>query len=88
MYDLLFIFDCYGVFIVFGDYVCIFGIIFDFEMDEDDFDMFIDMIGLICLVECIDSDGNVWVVVWWNGFEGLLLIIVGLLFGQMEKVVG
>ncbi len=68
-----------------GDRVRILGVTADPDMDEDDLDMFFDMIGSTCEVERIDSDGAAWVAIWWNGFEGPLLTTVGLAPGQMEK---
>jgi hypothetical protein len=80
--------DRHGLPIALGDHVRILGITPDPEMDEDDLDMFTDMIGSTCLVERIDDQGNAWVAVWWNGFEGPLLTTVGLSPGQMEKAAG
>lgn len=77
--------DCHGQPIVLGDHVRILGITADPEMDEDDLEMFNDMIGSTCVVERIDSDGHAWVEVWWNGFDGPLLTTVGLAPEQMEK---
>lgn len=70
-----------------GDMVRVLGVSTDPDMDDDDRDMFNDMIGSTCLVERIDADGAAWVAVWWNGFEGPLLTSVGLMPGQMDKVV-
>lgn len=68
-----------------GDRIRVLAITPDPDMDEDDLDMFYDMIGSTCEVERIDADGSAWVAVWWNGGEGVLLTTVGLLPGQMEK---
>ncbi len=80
--------DRQGKAITLGDRVRILDVSPDPEMDEDDLDMFNDMIGSTCEVERIDADGATWVVVWWNGFEGPLLTSVGLTPRQMEKAVG
>jgi len=78
-------FDHHGQPVVTGDRVKILAISPDPEMDDDDLDMFNDMIGSTCEVERIDADGAAWVAIWWNGFEGPLLTSVGLTPGQMEK---
>jgi hypothetical protein len=77
--------DRHGQPVVTGDRVKILAISPDPEMDDDDLDMFNDMIGSTCEVERIDADGAAWVAIWWNGFEGPLLTSVGLTPGQMEK---
>ncbi len=77
--------DRHGQPVVTGDRVKILAISPDLEMDDDDLDMFNDMIGSTCEVERIDADGAAWVAIWWNGFEGPLLTSVGLTPGQMEK---
>jgi len=77
--------DRHGQPVVTGDRVKILAISPDSEMDDDDLDMFNDMIGSTCEVERIDADGAAWVAIWWNGFEGPLLTSVGLTPGQMEK---
>lgn len=79
--------DRRGRLVVPGDTVRVLGVSTDPDMDDDDRDMFNDMIGSTCLVERIDADGAAWVAVWWNGFEGPLLTSVGLMPGQMDKVV-
>lgn len=71
-----------------GDTVRVLAITPDADLDEDDLEMFMDMVGSHCEVERIDPDGLAWVAVWWNGCEGTLLTLVGLAPGQMEKVAG
>ena len=78
-------FDRHGQPVATGDRVTILAISPDPEMDDDDLDMFNDMIGSTCEVERIDAEGAAWVAIWWNGFEGPLLTSVGLAPGQMEK---
>ena len=78
-------FDRLGQPVATGDRVKILAISPDPEMDDDDLDMFNDMIGSTCEVKRIDADGAAWVAIWWNGFEGPLLTSVGLAPGQMEK---
>lgn len=77
--------DRHGNAITLGDRVRILAVSPDPDMDEDDLDMFNDMIGSTCEVERIDSEGAAWVAIWWNGFDGPLLTSVGLAPGQMEK---
>lgn len=88
MHDLPSTLDRHNVPVAPGDHVRILGITPDPEMDEDDLDMFTDMIGSTCLVERIDSEACAWVAVWWNGFDGPLLTSVGLMPEQMEKATG
>jgi len=71
-----------------GDRVKILNVTPDPDMDEDDLDMFMDMIGSTCDVERIDIDGAAWVAIWWNGGEGTVMTMVGLLPDQMEKAAG
>lgn len=78
--------DCKGRSVATGDRVRILDITTDPNLDEDDLDMFIDMIGSTCDVERIDADGAAWVAVWWNGCEGTLMTQVGLSPAQMEKI--
>nr|MBL8412324.1 hypothetical protein [Dechloromonas sp.] len=68
-----------------GDTIRILDITPDPDMDEDDSDMFMDMIGATCVVERIDNDGAAWVAIWWNGGESTLTTMVGLFPSQMEK---
>ena len=77
--------DCRGQTVAIGDAVRVLAITPDPDLDEDDLDMFMDMIGSTCDVERIDSDGTAWVAIWWNGGEGTLMTMVGLLPEQMEK---
>ncbi len=78
--------DCKGQTVAPGDLVRVLGITPDPDLDEDDLDMFMDMVGSVCEVERIDADGAAWVAVWWNGCEGTLMTLVGLAPRQMEKV--
>lgn len=78
--------DCQSRTIAPGDRVRILAITPDPDLDEDDLDMFMDMVGSTCEVERIDADGTAWVAVWWNGCDGTLLTLVGLHPAQMEKV--
>ncbi len=77
--------DRHGNAVQLGDRVRILAVSADPDMDEDDLDMFNDMIGSTCEVERIDDEGAAWVAIWWNGFDGPLLTTVGLAPGQMEK---
>lgn len=69
-----------------GDRVRVLEITPDFELDEDDLDMFMNMVGSTCNVERIDTDGAAWVAIWWNGDEGTVLTQIGLAPRQMEKM--
>ena len=79
-------FDRHGQPVAVGDEVKVLAVTPDLEMDEDDLDMFYDMVGSTCVVERIDRDGAAWVAVWWNGCEGTLMTQIGLAPQQMEKV--
>ncbi len=78
--------DRLGQTVAHGDTVRVLDITPDPDLDEDDLDMFMDMIGSRCEVERIDPDGSAWVAVWWNGCEGTLLTLVALAPAQMERV--
>lgn len=88
MSDLSATIDRHGAAVALGDHVRVLDITPDPDMDEDDLDMFRDMIGSTCIVERIDGDGAAWVAIWWNGFEGPLMTTVGLTPKQMEKAAG
>jgi len=77
--------DCNGAQVVPGDLVQILGVTPDPDMDEDDLDMFMEMIGSTCEVEAIDPAGNAWVTVWWNTVDGSLTTTVGLEPKQMRR---
>jgi len=77
--------DCRGNPVAPGDLVRILDIPPDPDMDDDDADLFNDMIGSTCVVEHLDADGAAWVAIWWNACDGPLLTSVGLLPAQMEK---
>ncbi len=78
-------FDRRGQPVAVGDEVKILAITPDHDMDDDDLDMFLDMVGSTCVVERVDEEGVAWVAIWWNGFDGPLLTSVGLDPAQMEK---
>ncbi len=80
--------DCRGRPVAVGDEVKILDINPDPDLDEDQLDMFMAMIGATCAVERIDADGTGWVAVWWNGDEGTQLTLVGLTPMQMDKTDG
>lgn len=80
--------DRLGRKVAIGDTVRVLAITPDPDLDEDDLEMFMDMIGSHREVERIDPDGLAWVAVWWNGGEGTLLTLVGLAPEQMEKAAG
>jgi hypothetical protein len=78
--------DCKGQIIAMGDRVRVLDITPDPDLDEEDLDMFMGMVGAVCDIERIDADGAAWVALWWNGDEGTVLTQIGLAPGQMEKV--
>lgn len=80
--------DCSGQTVAPGDSVRVLAITPDPDLDDDDLEMFMDMVGSVCEVERIDADGSAWVAVWWNGCEGTLMTLVGLEPQQMAKVAG
>jgi hypothetical protein len=77
--------DCDGQPIAAGDMVCILGVTPDPDMDEDDLDMFMEMIGSTCEVEAVDADGLAWVTVWWNTVDGSVTTTTGLEPRQMRR---
>ena len=78
--------DCKGQTVAMGDRVRVLEITPDRELDEDDLEMFKDMVGAVCDIERIDAEGAAWVAIWWNGDEGTVLTQIGLSPRQMEKV--
>ena len=78
--------DCHGRPVTVGDRIRILDITPDPDLDEDDLDMFLDMVGSHCDIERIDADGTAWAAVWWNGCEGTLLTLVGLAPRQIERL--
>ena len=48
--------DCKGQTVAPGDSVRVLGITPDPDLDEDDLDMFMDMVGSVCEVERIDAN--------------------------------
>ncbi|HSG23515.1 MAG TPA: hypothetical protein VLA64_11230 [Azonexus sp.] len=78
--------DCKGRTVAMGDRIRVLEITPDRELDEDDLEMFMDMVGAVCDIERIDAEGAAWVAIWWNGDEGTVLTQIGLAPGQMEKV--
>lgn len=77
--------DCDGHAVALGDLVQILSVTPDPDMDEDDLDMFLEMIGSTCEVEAIDEDGQAWVTVWWNTVDGSLTTTVALEPRQMRR---
>jgi hypothetical protein len=80
--------DCQGRPVAVGDEVRILDINPDPDLDDDQREMFLAMIGACCAVERIDADGTGWVAVWWNGDDGTQLTLVGLTPLQMELQAG
>lgn len=78
--------DCKGQIVSMGDKVRVLEVSVDPGLDEDDLEMFRDMVGAICDIERIDGEGAAWVALWWNGDEGTILTQVGLAPRQMERM--
>jgi hypothetical protein len=78
--------DCRGQIVSPGDHVRVLDVTLSNDLDEDDLEMFRDMVGAVCAIERIDADGAAWVALWWNGDEGSILTQVGLAPGQMQRV--
>lgn len=78
--------DCRGQPVAPGDTVRVLAVTLDPDLDDDDADMFRDMVGATCEVERIDANGTAWVAVWWNGDEGTLTTQVGLSPAQMARM--
>lgn len=78
--------DCKGRTVAMGDRIRVLEITPDRELDEDDLEMFMDMVGAVCDIERIDAEGAAWVAIWWNGDEGTVLTQIGLTPRQMEKM--
>ena len=78
--------DCKGQTVAMGDRVRVLEITPDRDLDEEDLDMFMDMVGAVCDIERIDADGSAWVALWWNGDEGTVLTQIALAPRQMERV--
>lgn len=79
-------FDRHGQIVALGDTVQVLAISPDPDLDEDDLEMFLDMVGAHCPVERIDRDGTAWVAVCWNGGEGSQVTLLGLMPTQMAKI--
>ena len=62
--------DCKGQIIAMGDRVRVLDITPDRDLDEEDLDMFMGMVGAVCDIERIDADGAAWVALCWR--EALL----------------
>jgi len=77
--------DRHGNTVALGDWINILAITPEPDMDEDDLEMFEDMIGSHCEVERIDAEGSVWVAVWWSAYDGPLQTTVILSPAQIEK---
>ena len=77
--------DRHGQPVVTGDRVKILAISPDLEMDDDDLDMFNDMIGSTCEVERIDAEGRGGLGEERNGSGGRQRPRAGRTPGKMEK---
>jgi hypothetical protein len=78
--------DRHGETVVVGDAVRILAVSPDPDMDEDELEMILFMVGAISEVEKIDAEGRAWVTMWWNCTETTAVSSVGLRSHEMEKV--
>jgi len=78
--------DCKGQIVTMGDKVRVLEVTLDPGLDEDDLEMFRDMLGAVCDIERIDAEGSAWVALWWNGDEGTVLTQMGLAPHQIERM--
>jgi hypothetical protein len=78
--------DRYGKSVVVGDHIRILDVSPDPDLDEDDLEFFMEMIGSVSEVERIDEDGSAWVTVWWATSEGSLTTTTALAPAQMERI--
>lgn len=78
--------DKFGQPVAKGDHVRILGVSPDPDMDEDDLDLFMEMIGSVCEVEKVDGDGYAWVTIWWANSEGSTTTTTALEADQMQKM--
>lgn len=78
--------DRHGEIVRVGDPVRILAVSPDPDMDEDELEMILFMVGAISEVEKIDAEGRAWVTMWWNCTETTAVTSVGLLSHEMEKV--
>jgi len=78
--------DCKGQIVSMGDKVRVLEVTLDPGLDEDDLEMFRDMLGAVCDIERIDAEGSAWVALWWNGDEGTVLTQMGLAPHQIERM--
>lgn len=77
--------DHKGRLVMAGDEIRILDVTPDPDMDEDDLDMFMGMVGSTCAIDAIDHDGLAWVTVWWNTGEGSMTTTVGLDSSQFTR---
>jgi hypothetical protein len=78
--------DRYGKSVVVGDHIRILDVSPDPDLDEDDLEFFMEMIGSVSEVERIDETGHAWVTVWWATSEGSLTTTTALAPTQMERI--
>lgn len=78
--------DQQGRSVIAGDEVRILDVTPDPDMDEDDLDMFLGMVGSTCQIDAVDQDGLAWVTVWWNTGEGSMTTTVGLDPSQFVRI--
>lgn len=69
-----------------GDQIRILAVTPDPDMDEEDLELFLEMVGSVCEVEKVDGDGYAWVTIWWATSEGSITTTTALNPGQMQKV--
>lgn len=76
--------DKFGHPVVAGDFVKILAVSPDPDMDEDELDMILFMVGASSEVEKVDQEGRAWVTMWWNCVETTAVSTVGLLPHEMQ----
>ncbi len=69
-----------------GDQVRILDISPDPDMDEEERELFLEMVGSVCEVERVDEAGCAWVTVWWATSEGSIATSAALEPAQMQKM--
>ena len=69
-----------------GDRVRVLDVSPDADLDEDDLEMIVFMIGSECEVDRIDRLGLAWVSMWWHCGDGTALTAVGLHGHQFERL--
>ncbi len=78
--------DAKGIAVQAGDSIRILAVTLPPDMDDDDRDMIDYMIGSVCEIDKVDTEGLAWVTMWWSCTDGVATSTVALSPQQMEKV--